>query len=46
MKKIKLMTVGLVLTLTGAVFAFSGSQTVTDTCPLVKMGCPLCKAKK
>ncbi len=32
MKKIKLLAVGAVLTLTGAVYAFSGAQAATDSC--------------
>lgn len=46
MKKIKILAVGLVLALSGVVYAFSGSESASDSCPLVQMGCPFCKAKK
>jgi hypothetical protein len=34
MKKLKLLAVGMVLTLTGAVYAFTGAQAATDSCPM------------
>ncbi len=37
MKKLKVLAVGLVLSLTGAVYAFSGAPTTPDSCA-VKRG--------
>lgn len=34
MKKLKLLAVGMVLTLTGAVYALSGAQAASDSCPM------------
>lgn len=34
MKKLKVLAVGMVLTLTGAIYAFSGAQAATDSCPM------------
>ncbi len=34
MKKLKLLAVGMVLTLTGAVYAFTGAQATTESCPM------------
>jgi len=34
MKKLKLLVVGMVLTLTGAAYAFSGAQASSDSCPM------------
>lgn len=38
MKKIKILAVGLVLTLTGAVYAVTSSQVPADTCAFSKNG--------
>ncbi len=34
MKKLKVLAVGMVLSLTGAVYAFSGAQITSDSCPM------------
>jgi hypothetical protein len=34
MNKLKLFVVGMVLTITGAVYAFSGAQAAPDSCPM------------
>ncbi len=43
MNKLKFLVVGTVLTLTGAVFAFSGAQTATDSCPMGGGDADCCK---
>jgi hypothetical protein len=43
MNKLKLLAVGMVLTLTGAVFAFSGGQSAWDSCPMGGGDADCCK---
>jgi hypothetical protein len=38
MKKMKILAVGLMLTLTGAVYAFTSTQASSDTCALSRSG--------
>ncbi len=44
MNKLKVLAIGLVLSLTGAVYAFSGLQSASDSCAISKDG-NCCKAK-
>ncbi len=43
MKKLKVLAVGLVLSLTGAVYAFSGAPTTPDSCAVKRDGSSCCK---
>lgn len=44
MKKLKVLAISLVLSLTGAVYAFSGLQSTSDSCAISKDG-NCCKAE-
>ncbi len=44
MKKLKVLAIGLVLSLTGAVYAFSGAGNTPDSCPMKMDGSSCCKS--